>query len=52
MSINSFTRLIGSARYKLAQNTNTNIQLDLEEKTKPLTFSSLIQLKLKYLYTC
>lgn len=48
MSINSFTKLIGSARYKLAQNTNTNIQLGLEEKTKPLTEYNIIDIVNQY----
>lgn len=48
MDINSFTNLIGSARYKLAQNVNTNIQLGLEEKTKPLTEYDIIDIVNQY----
>jgi len=33
---NNVTNLIGSKRFKLAQNANTNVQLQLENKNKPL----------------
>lgn len=44
MNVNGFTNLIGGARFKLAQNTNTNLQLELEETTKPLTEYDIIDI--------
>ena len=44
MEINNVTNLIGNKRYKLAKDTNTNIQLQLEEKTKPLTEYDIIDI--------
>lgn len=40
----NLTQLIGSKRYKLAPNTDTNLQLQLEEKTKPLTEYDIIDI--------
>ena len=45
---NKFSNLIGSARYKLAQNRDTNVQLGLEEKTKPLTEYNIIDIVNQY----
>lgn len=42
MENNYITQLIGSRRHKTAPNTNTNLQLQLEEKTKPLTEYNII----------
>jgi len=44
MENNYVTQLIGSKRYKLAPNTDTNLQLQLEEKTKPLTEYDIIDI--------
>lgn len=40
----SYSNIIGSKRFKLAQNTNTNIQLGLENKSKPLTEYGVIKI--------
>ena len=37
MEINKVTNLLGSKRYKLGKNLDTNLQLHLEQTTKPLT---------------
>lgn len=42
MENNYVTQIIGSKRHKRAPNTNTNLQLQLEEKTKPLTEYNII----------
>ena len=44
MENNYVRQLIGNKRYKLAPNTNTNLQLQLEEKTKPLTEYNIIDI--------
>jgi hypothetical protein len=44
MESNYVRQLIGNKRYKLAPNTNTNLQLQLEEKTKPLTEYDIIDI--------
>jgi hypothetical protein len=44
MDRNYVKQIIGNKRYKLATNTNTNLQLHLEEKTKPLTEYDLIDI--------
>jgi len=44
MERNYVRQLIGNKRYKLASNTNTNIQTQLEEKTKPLTEYDIIDI--------
>lgn len=44
MENNNVTQLIGSKRYKLAPNTDTNLQLQLVEKTKPLTEYNIIDI--------
>ena len=41
---NNVTQLIGSKKFKLAPNTDTNLQLQLEEKTKPLTEYDIIDI--------
>lgn len=48
MNTNSFTNLIGSTRYKLAQNQSTNVSLGLEQKTKPLTEYNIIDIVNQY----
>ena len=45
---NRFSNLIGSARYKLAQNQNTNVQLELEQKNKSLTEYNIIDIISQY----
>ena len=44
MERNYVKQIIGNKRYKLAPNTNTNIQTQLEEKTKPLTEYDVIDI--------
>jgi len=44
MDRNYIKNLIGSKRYKLATDQNTNVQLQLEEKTKPLTEYDIIDI--------
>lgn len=44
MENTDYSNIIGSKRFKLAQNTNTNLQLQLEEKTKPLTEYGIIKI--------
>lgn len=44
MSVERFQNLIGSARYKTALNQDTNIGLELEQKTKPLIEYNLIDI--------
>jgi hypothetical protein len=44
MENNYVSQLIGNKRYKLAPNTNTNLQLQLEETTKPLTEYDIIDI--------
>jgi hypothetical protein len=46
--MSKYSNLIGSARYKLAQNKDTNIQLDLEQKSKPLTEYNIIDIVNQY----
>jgi len=48
MEVNNITNLIGSKRFKLAQNANTNIELNLEGKTKPLTEYDIIDIVNSY----
>jgi hypothetical protein len=48
MESNNITNLIGSKRFKLAQNANTNIELGLEGKTKPLTEYDIIDIVNSY----
>lgn len=48
MSTNYFSNIIGSKRYKLAKNQNTNTQLELEGKTKPLTEYNIIDIVSQY----
>ena len=48
MGDNRFSNLIGSARFKLAQNQNTNVQLELEQKNKPLTEYDIIDIVDQY----
>lgn len=44
MERNYVRQLIGNQRFKLAPNTNTNLQLQLEDKTKPLTEYDIIDI--------
>lgn len=44
MESNNYSNLIGSKRFKLATNTDTNIQIQLEEKTKPLNEYGVIKI--------
>lgn len=44
MSLNQITNILGSRRYKLAKNQDTNIQLDVENKSKSLTEYEVIDI--------
>jgi len=44
MDVNNVTNIIGGSRYKLATNQNTNVQIGLEETTKPLTEFDIIDI--------
>lgn len=44
MSLNQITNILGSRRYKLAKNQDTNIQLDVENKSKSLTEYQIIDI--------
>jgi len=48
MSTGYYSNIIGSKRYKLAKDQNTNIQLDLEQKNKPLTEYDIIDIVNQY----
>ena len=48
MNFNKIPNLIGSRRFKLAQNADTNVQLELAQKTKPLTEYDIIDIVNQY----
>lgn len=48
MNFNKISNLIGSRRFKLAQNADTNVQFELAQKTKPLTEYNIIDIVNQY----